>query len=118
MILGANVNPGLSAKTFVIGLSASATNIGNRTISFTYLGYAIKKEHRFKKIYPLNREFNSKAILAPSEMFEVEFQTKELIEAFAKENQNTKLYIYAYDTEGTEYKRIAGTIGDLLKNYI
>lgn len=33
LLLGASVNLGISAKTFIMGLSASATNIGNRTIN-------------------------------------------------------------------------------------
>ena len=116
LLLAASVAPGMSARTFIAGLSASATNIGNRTIILTYLGYAIKKDGRFNKIYPLNRQFDSKAKLAPSELFEVQFQMEELLKVFMKEDRNTKLYVFANDTEGTEYKRRAGTVGKLIDN--
>ena len=105
-----------NAKSYIVGLSASATNIGNRTVSLTYLGYAIRKDGRFQKIYPINREFVSKATLTQSEMFEVKFLSEELVTIFSKENQETMLYVFASDTEEAEYKRKAGTVGDLLKS--
>lgn len=43
MSLGASMIPGVGAETQILGMSASATNIGNRTVNITYLGYAIKK---------------------------------------------------------------------------
>ncbi len=109
------VLPGVSADTFIKGLSASATNIGNRPVSLTYLGYAIKKEGRFHKFYTIKRELNNKANLTPSEMLEVKFETKELIDILKNENQETKVYVFANDTEGTEYKKRIGTVGNLLK---
>ena len=39
--------PGVGAETQILGMSASATNVGNRTINITYLGYAIKKDGRY-----------------------------------------------------------------------
>lgn len=32
MMLGATVNPGVNATTFIMGMSTSATNVGNRAI--------------------------------------------------------------------------------------
>lgn len=78
LLLAAEVTIGGDVRTFIAGLSASATNVGNRPVNLTYLGYAIKKDGKFKKIYPLNRRFDSKAMLAASEMLEVHFQTDEL----------------------------------------
>ena len=98
-------------------MSASATNIGNRTVNLTYLGYALKKDGRYIRLYPIlpyNREFNSKASLAPSEMSESQFYTDELIEYFSRENRNIKLFVYATDTEEKKYMKEAGTIGGLL----
>lgn len=115
VLLGANVFPGVSTESFVIGISASATNIGNRTISLTYLGYAIKKDGKFHMIYPINREFDCKSTLAPSEMGETQFNTDELLKCFSNISQDTKLYVFAKDTEGKEYKCKSGTVGKLLK---
>lgn len=67
-------------------------------------------------IYPVNREFDCKASLEPSEMSETQFYTDELLKCFSRENKKTKLFVYAKDTEGTEYKRKAGNVGKLIDN--
>lgn len=51
MSVGASMIPGVGAETQILGMSASATNVGNRTINITYLGYAIKKDGRYNMIY-------------------------------------------------------------------
>lgn len=50
MSVGASMIPGVGAETQILGMSASATNVGNRTINITYLGYAIKKDGRYMSI--------------------------------------------------------------------
>ena len=92
-LLEASVIPNVSVKTSFRGISSAATNIGNRKINLIYLGYAIKKEGKYNKLYPTYRKFNSKATLEPSEMFEVEFMTDEILKAFSMENPNKKIYI-------------------------
>lgn len=67
-------------------------------------------------IYPINRDFDNKGLLKPSEMLEVQFYTSELLKCFSGENKKTKLFVYAKDTEGTEYKQKAGNIGKLIDN--
>ena len=114
--IGISGIPGISVNYAVVGITASAANVGNRTISLTYLGYAIKKDGRFCKLHPMNRDFNCKACIKTSEMFQVEFQREELYNYLKNENNNTKLYVYANDTEGTVYKNKIGTVGDLLRN--
>ena len=105
--------PSVSVKLSILGMSVSATNVGNRTINLTYLGYAFKKDGNMHYLY--NREFNG-ASLAPSEMSESQFYTDDLIKCFSRENRNIKLFVYAKDTEGKEYMRKAGTVGKLLAN--
>lgn len=116
MSLGASMIPGVGAETQILGMSASATNIGNRTVNITYLGYAIKKDGRCNIMYPVNREFNGKASLNPSEMAETQFYKDELLKCFSHENKKAKLFVYAKDTEGAEYTRKAGTVGKLIDN--
>ena len=67
-------------------------------------------------IYPVNREFDGKASLNPSEMAETQFYKDELLKRFSHENKKTKLFVYAKDTEGAEYTRKAGTVGKLIDN--
>lgn len=107
---------GGNAITQVVGMSVSATNIGNRIVNIAYLGYAIKKDGRYNIIYPINRDFDNKGPLEPSEMLETQFYTNELLECFSREKRKTKLFVYAKDTEGTEYKRKAGDIGKMIVN--
>ena len=49
-------------------------------------------------------------------MLETQFYTNELLECFSREKRKTKLFVYAKDTEGTEYKRKAGDIGKMIVN--
>lgn len=101
-------------KAQTMGIAASATNVGNRTVNISYLGYAVKKNGRYNYLFPINRDFDSKASLEPSEMAEAQFYTDELLMRFSDENRKMKLYVYAKDTEETEYKRKAGNIGKLI----
>lgn len=41
--LGARMIPGVGAETQILGMSASATNVGNRTINITYFGICDQK---------------------------------------------------------------------------
>lgn len=113
MSISINVIPDGHRKSQIVGISATATNIGNRTVNITYLGYAIKKNGKFIKIFPLNREFDSKALLEPSEKHETLFYKKELLECFSNKKKKTNLFIFATDTEETEYKRKYKNIGKL-----
>lgn len=67
-------------------------------------------------IYPVNRDFDGKASLNPSEMAETQFYKDELLKCFSKENRKTKLFVYDKDNEGAEHKRKAGTVGKLIDN--
>ena len=39
----ASIVPGVGVESLILGMSASATNVGNRTVNLRYLGYAVKK---------------------------------------------------------------------------
>ena len=114
MLVGAATGVGLLTSSSTIGFEASATNIGNRAVYMTYIGYAIKSNGRYSKIYPINREFDCKAMLQPAECKGVQFMANEFIESFSKLDRNTKLYVYASDSEGKEYLRRVGTVGRFL----
>lgn len=105
------------------GIIAVATNVGNRTVNLTYLGYVVKKDGRYYALYPNPirphiLKFNSKSSLAPSETSESWFYANELIESFSRENRNTELFVYAADTEGKAYMKKAGTVGRLLDSWV
>ena len=116
MLIGAATGVGLLTSPSTIGFEATATNVGNRAVYMTYIGYAIKSNGKYKKMYPINRDFDCKAMLQPAECKTVQFMANEFIESFSKLDRNTKLYVYASDSEGKEYLRKAGTVGKLLSN--
>ena len=116
LLIGASTAQGLMSSPIAVGVEASATNVGNRVISVTYIGYAIKKDGKFSKIYPTDREFDCKAVLSPSEYKGVQFSTDEIIKAFGHLESNTQLFIHASDSEGKEYKRKVGTTGRFIRN--
>lgn len=114
--IGTSLGAGGSVNTSILGMSATATNIGNRRVSLMYLGFAVQKDGKLNMIYPLNRQFNGKGTLAPSEMLETQFSKDELIGGLSREKQDLKIFVYAKDTEGKEYKRRVGTIGKMIEN--
>lgn len=120
ILLASSLTLGMTFQTkesvSVMGMAASATNVGNRPIGIRYLGYAIKKDGTYHCIYPISREFNCNALLEPSKEIETQFSKEELIKAFLQEAPNSKLYIFARDTQGSMYKRSAGTVKKLLQN--
>lgn len=46
ILLAAGIVPGVGAESSLLGMAASATNVGNRTVNLTYLGYTVKKDRR------------------------------------------------------------------------
>ena len=114
LLLGVSRIPLRGTETNLMGLSSTATNIGNRTISLIYLGFAVKKGREFSKMYPIDRPFDSRETLEPSEMHDVKFSRDEIIKGLSREDQNTMVYAYASDTEGTEYKKRIGTAGKVI----
>ena len=79
LLLGVSRIPLRGTETSLVGLSSTATNVGNRTISLTYLGFAIKKDGKLNKMYPVDRPFDSTAILDPFELHDVQFSRVEII---------------------------------------
>lgn len=110
-----DVVPGVNTKFLIRGMSASATNIGNRTVNLMYLGYALKKDGRYTVFtIPYNREFNSNVSLAPSEISESQFYANTLIKSLSREKRDRKFFVYAKDTEKKEYVKETGkTVGEL-----
>lgn len=93
----------------VNGIVASITNVGNRSIGISYLGYAIKLNGRLNLIYPRDRVLECNRILDTAERMTVEFYSSELLADFQRIKKNTKIYVYAEDSEGKVYKRTVGT---------
>lgn len=61
----ASIVPGVGVESLILGMSASATNVGNRTVNLRYLGYAVKKDGEYYKLNPFYREFIKRPLLLP-----------------------------------------------------
>lgn len=97
------------------GISISAANVGNRKINLTFLGLGVIKDGSMQKMLTIERELGGKGILAPTEVFTVEYAPRELL-SFSKINSKNKIYCFAVDSEGKEYKKYYGKVGKVLKN--
>lgn len=114
-LLGMVTEPFVS-NSMALGLEAGITNLGNRAINITYLGYAVKKNKKYYRMYPISRTIECKKIIAPAEIMTVSFTADELIKGLKNEPADSKLFVYAVDSENKEYIRKAGTVGKLLGN--
>lgn len=47
-------------------------------------------------------------------MHDVQFSKAEIIKGLSREDKSTNVYVYASDTEGTEYKKRIGTVGKVI----
>ena len=103
-------------ETECMGLVASATNVGNRTVTLTYLGYATKKKRHYNLMYALYSAVKFIPTIMPSEVSQNHFDAKELIKILSEEKPNEKVYVYATDTEGASYKKKVGTARELIKS--
>ena len=105
-----------ASKPVALGLEAGITNLGNRAIHITYLGYAVKKDKKYYRMYPINRTIECKKTIMPTEIMTVSFMTDELIKGLSNEPTDAKLFVYAVDSENKEYIRKTGSVGKLLEN--
>ena len=79
LLLGVSRIPLRGTETSLVGMSSTATNVGNRTISLTYLGFAIKKDGKLNKMYTDDRPFDSTATLDQTEMHNFQYSKAEII---------------------------------------
>lgn len=97
------------------GISIVATNIGNRNINISFLGFAIKDGWKLKKMQTRDRDLGGKGVLVPTEVATVEYTPIEL-NCFSELNPRIRIYCYARDTEGKEYFKYYGRAGKVAKN--
>lgn len=105
-------------KSSFSGVTINAINIGNRNICIQFLGFAIKERGgKLQKLYIRDRELGGIGILSPTEISTVEYTAKEL-HFFQGISKSTKVYCYAYDSEGKEYKLKYGRAGKIVKSIL
>ena len=97
------------------GITINATNIGNRNINLTFLGFALRSSFKLQKIQTMDRELGGKGILEPTAVATIEYTAKELL-IFEEMKPRTKVYCCAMDTEGKTYLKYYGRAGKISSN--
>lgn len=97
------------------GISVEATNIGNRNINISFLGFAVKTGWKTRKIQATYRDLGGKGIITTSEVATVEYKPTEL-EGFCEFKPNARIYCYATDSEGKNYAKYYGKVKKVVKN--
>jgi len=116
LTLGMVTSPYVGNSPTPIGYSISASNIGNRAVNITYLGFAVKIDGRLQRVYALDRDLGGKGVIQATETRDVQFLADELIQGFSKIDQRTKVFACVEDSEGKVVQRSAGAVGILLRN--
>lgn len=95
-------------------LTVGVVNVGNRAISTDYVGLGVYKDKRLQRVYPIDRTFDCKTILNPSELFEMDYWAEEILKLQNSLNSDEVMYSVVIDTEGHIAKKRFG----ILKNII
>jgi len=101
----------------VIGVSVSATNIGNRNVNIVFLGLGVKPFFsKMQKLVSTKRVMGGTGVTLPTEMKSVQYSTDELVSCLYRLKKTQKLYVYAIDSEGKEYKKYCGNARKICAN--
>lgn len=100
--------------THFTGITVNATNVGNRNVNISHLGFAIVKEGKLQIMQPITHQLGGTGILRPTEVATATYTPKDML-GIRQNNSRTKVYCYARDTEGTIYKRYYARIGKITK---
>lgn len=93
----------------------TATNIGNRNINITFLGFAVRKNRKLLKMQTKNRELGGTGMLVPAESTTVEYSLPEMI-GIGGQGKWTRIYCCAIDSEGKAYLKYYGRAGKISNN--
>lgn len=97
----------------IIGMDVNVANTGSREINITRLNIGMKHPSIGKGmqcVIKLSNASEGIGILHPTQIATARYNASELMPTFARINKYTKLYVYAVDSEGKEYKKKIGTV--------
>ena len=103
----------------IIGITVNAANIGSRNVSIVYLGLCIKdKESKWnkRKMTKIRDEITGIGMIAPAEIKNEFYKKVDLLSSLSLLSRDAQIYLYAKDTEGTEYFKSAGNAKNMLMN--
>lgn len=96
-----------------IGLYITATNVGNRQLKISNIGFQIQK-HVYINTHTIHE---SQIILGQGEVTSQYYDINDFKKAIfdMQLNGSTKIYAYAKDTEGKEYKKYFSKVSQVAK---
>ena len=102
----------------IMGISVNAANIGSRNVYITYLGIYIKNKSNQNnpRINKIGNEITGTGMTAPAEIKTELYKKDDLLHSLSLFNGDEKIYLYARDTEGTEYFKSMGNVEKMLAN--
>lgn len=115
-LLANSITRGSSSE--IIGISVNAANVGSRNVNISYLGILIKDKSLHNgnlKLAKLNEPMTGTGIIAPSEVKTESFRKSDLVSTLSTFGRKTKVFLYARDTEGEEYKKKLGYAHDFVE---
>ena len=99
--VGFFTNLGLGQHEGLIYYSVEATNIGNRVVKVSFVGYSYKEKGSWKKLYNKASSNSQNVMLNINETTSAIYDINEINNLMKKH----KLYAFAIDIEGKIYKR-------------
>lgn len=102
----------------IMGITVNAANIGSRNVSIVYLGLCIKdkKSKWNKKITKIRDGITGIGMIALAEIKTELYRKVDLLSLLSLLSGDAKIYLYAKDTEGTEYFKSVGNAKNMLMN--
>ncbi len=103
----------------IMGISVNAANTGSRNVFITYLGLYVKDKKSNcdkQKMTKIKDEITGTGMIAPAEIKTELYKKDDLLYSLSLLSENARIYLYARDTEGTEYFKSVGNAKNMIKN--
>lgn len=117
IVFSKDINSG-NVISEIIGISVNAINIGFRNINIAYLGIIVRDKElngKLQKLTKIQDEITGMGIIAPTEIKTELYNKEDLLYTLSKLSKKAKIYLYAYDTEGQEYRKRLGNANDIAR---
>lgn len=99
------------------GIAINIINTGNRDVDITYLGIMVDDGGQKSKMQKIKEPMDGMGIIHPTEIHTNSFLRKDIIFHFSRCSNQAKVYAYAEDSEGKQYKKSIGNAKKIAKLY-
>ena len=99
------------------GIAINIINIGNRDVDITYLGIMVNDSGQKNKMQKIKEPMDGMGIIHRTEIHTNSFLRKDIVFNFSRCSNQAKVYAYAEDSEGKQYKKYIGNAKKIAKYY-